>query len=229
MNWRAYWDRQAQAGSAQAQVARTLHAKPLPESVLLEIIDHILQLLDLKASDRLLDLCCGNGILTERLAVHCRETTGLDLSEGQIARAKALFPASEVQFRVGDAADLPADLVGPFDKINLYFSFQYLDRPAQGAAAIAGMAERLKPGGRILLGDVPDQALLRGFYPRWQDRLRYRINLGLGRSMMGKFWSTEEIARLAGAHGLSVEVLEQPSHLPYAHYRRDFLLRKPGI
>ncbi|MEO1450533.1 MAG: methyltransferase domain-containing protein [Bacteroidota bacterium] len=226
MNWRAYWDHQAASSNAQAQVARTLHAQPLSEDILDQIVTYIAGLLDLQPSDRLLDICCGNGLLTERLATKCAETIGVDLSAGQIARAQELFPDTKVQYRTGDAAALPVDLQGPFDKINLYFSFQYLDRPGQGAAALAGMAARLKPGGSILLGDVPDLALLDQFYPQLLDRWRYRLKVRLGRSLMGKFWAAKEIARMAHANGLELEVLDQPSHLPYAHYRRDFLLKK---
>ena len=126
---------------------------------------------------------------------------------------------------VGDATALSQTVQGPFDKINLYFSFQYLDTPAKAQQALTEMALLLSPNGKILLGDLPQREKLAVFYPHWIDRLKYRLRLILGRSHMGRFWGEEELVRMAEKVGLETERIAQPGHLPYSAYRCDYLLR----
>ena len=224
MDWRSYWDKVAAEADPHRQVARTGGQVPIDAALMARMSQRLVELLDLQASDRLLDLCCGNGMVTRALAPHCRETVGVDLAPGQIARALDGPPVAGLHFRTGDVTRLEALGLEPFDKINLHFSFQYLDQPGQGQQALAGMAALLRPGGRILLGDVPDRDRLAVFFPRRWDRLRYHLHLRLGRSLMGKFWSLAEIQQLARPLGLQATALPQPTGLPYAHYRTDFLL-----
>ncbi|MDX1907240.1 MAG: class I SAM-dependent methyltransferase [Bacteroidia bacterium] len=224
MNWQTYWAALAHDPDPQRQVARTRVGQPVDEETLGQIVACISERLALRPEDHLLDVCCGNGVLTRHLALICRETVGVDISPPHIRLARAQHTAPGLTYLTGDATRLGDVLDSTFDKICLYFSFQYLDTYAKGLLAIQGMARLLKPGGRILLGDVPDSARLRVFFPRWQDRARYYLQVASGRSPMGKFWSADEIRRIAAACGLRVSVLSQPTHLPYASYRTDYVL-----
>lgn len=224
MNWRRFWDRIAAEADPHDQVGRTGGLVPINEVLIQRMTSRMAGLLDLQPTDHLLDLCCGNGLITRALACRCQQTLGIDLAPAQIKQAQRGPECPGLTFRTGDVTRLAALDLPPCDKINLHFSFQYLDRPGQGHLALKGMQRLLRPGGRILLGDVPDRDRLRVFYPRRRDRLRYFLRLTLGRSLMGKFWSEAEIRRLAQPLGLHVERLHQPPDFPYAHYRSDYLL-----
>ncbi|MEL7530864.1 MAG: class I SAM-dependent methyltransferase [Bacteroidota bacterium] len=227
MDWKAHWDQAAEAQDPYQQVARVGGKGPLGEQTLAETAARIASVLQLKPSDHLLDVCCGNGLLTQKLLPHCGQITGVDLSAAQIKLAQK-NQQEKLQFLVADATNLEAQLSGPFDHIALYFSFQYLETEAQASACIEQMAKLLKPGGRILLGDVPEREKLGVFYPKQLDRWKYALKLRWGKSLMGRFWSLDEIEAMAIPLGLKVQRLEQPEHFPYAHYRADFLLEKLG-
>jgi trans-aconitate methyltransferase len=99
--------------------------------------------LALKSGEEVLDLGCGSGEITARLA---RETgaafRGCDVSEGMIARAKERFPA--IEFTVSGAEDLPWN--DEFDAIFCNSTFQWFKDPQR---ALSRCREALKRGGRI--------------------------------------------------------------------------------
>lgn len=187
------------------------------------LIKHLTQLLDLRPQDYLLDLCCGNGLLTQRLAPACRRVVAIDMAPAMIAIAKEHFSAPNVTYLCGNVVDASTLVEGPFDKILLQFSFQYLD-PKEAQLALASMKQLIRPSGKVLLGDVPELAKLDRFYPSLLDRTRYHYQRLRGNNPMGKFWSMEELSAIARPLGLRAVRLEQPTHFPYASYRMDVLL-----
>jgi ubiquinone/menaquinone biosynthesis C-methylase UbiE len=102
-----------------------------------------------RAQLRVLDVGCGTGFLALRLAELGHIVTGVDLSGRMIeqGRGKAEQAALEVEFRVGDAADLDCadeayDLV-----VARHVVWNLLD-PERG---VAEWLRVLRPGGRLLL------------------------------------------------------------------------------
>ncbi len=227
MNWAKYWEQwaKAQAGDPQRQVARTRFGRPLDQTDTELVVEHVLGLLDLQPGDRLLDLCCGNGLLTQPLAAHCREVVAMDVAAAMIETARNCHAASNITYLCGPAEELDQLTDRAFDKILIQFSFQYFER-GKGAVLMKKMAEKLAPGGRIVLGDVPDRALIGRFYTSWQQRSQYAWDRLWRRSDMGKFWAKWELEQVAKRAGLTVMWLSQPGNLPYAHYRVDVVLER---
>jgi SAM-dependent methyltransferase len=101
-----------------------------------------LEWLDAQAGDRILDLGCGNGQLTARLAATGARVTGVDLSPEMVAAARALGLGAEV----ANAEALPfAD--GSFDAV---FSNAALHWVRDHDAMQAEVYRVLKPGGRFV-------------------------------------------------------------------------------
>jgi len=226
MNWKTFWDRQAHDNAnPQAQVGRIKGGMTLSEQVLEDIVQHIVHQLQLQPDDILLDLCCGNGLLTQKLAQYCKTVYAIDISPAQIELAKHQSSSPNIQYLAADVAEggyLPKDVT--VSKINLYFSFQYFDSFSMGKKAISNMLPYLADGGSIFIGDVPAKKYINRYYTTPKARLKYFIQQLLGTNDMGKFWSAREMQQIADALGLTLEVIEQPAELPYASYRQDFLL-----
>ena len=100
---------------------------------------------------RVLDVPCGDGRLTVRLAAAGYEAVGVDLAAGELQRGRraAAEAGVEARFVPGDLRDLPD--VGPVDAILSWGnSFGYLV-PTETARSLAGMHRLLRPEGRLVL------------------------------------------------------------------------------
>src|SRR5271165_3913060 len=67
----------------------------------------LIDLLDPQPGDRILDLGCGSGQLTAKIAESGAEVTGFDRSAEMIAEARRNFPL--LAFEIGDAANFTLD------------------------------------------------------------------------------------------------------------------------
>ena len=63
------------------QVQRTIDGKPISSAQFESILLSIRSNLTLKRNDTLIDICCGNGIITKALANDCAIIDGIDYSE----------------------------------------------------------------------------------------------------------------------------------------------------
>jgi SAM-dependent methyltransferase len=114
-----------------------------------------------------LDVPCGDGRLTSRLAAAGYAVTGVDLiaSEVEHARGAAAAAGVEARFEVGDLRALPD--VGRVDALVSWGNaFGYLV-PAETARSLASMHAALRPGGRLVLESmtVAESFLVAGFKP----------------------------------------------------------------
>jgi trans-aconitate 2-methyltransferase len=107
----------------------------------------LIGLLDPQPGERVLDLGCGPGQLTARIAESGATVIGMDYSEAMIALARGNYPF--LDFRLGDAASFTLD--APDDApVDAVFSNAVLHWVAD-AAGVAQCIERvLKPAGRFV-------------------------------------------------------------------------------
>ena len=121
-----------------------------PEATAAEI-DFLVRATGLRAGHRVLDVCCGSGRHVLPLArLGCR-VTGIDVSAEAIAHARrsAADERLEVDLRVGDVRNLPAD-----ERVDLAIcmgnAFGYLDHAAT-QVFLADLARIVVPGGALVL------------------------------------------------------------------------------
>ena len=116
----------------------------------------ILQLLELRPGEAVLDIGCGNGALTRRLAQLGGEITAIDYSDGMLdtARARGTGPTDNIEYRLVDATDVDALLglgLGRFDAI--VCSMALMDIPI--VAPIFDASSRLlRPDGRFVFATM---------------------------------------------------------------------------
>jgi ubiquinone/menaquinone biosynthesis C-methylase UbiE len=120
---------------------------------------------DAPVGARVLDVGCGPGHLSTRLARHHRlEVTGLDLDPAMIARADRSGDGDRHRpsFLVGDVASL-AFPDGSFDLVVSTLSMHHWADPVAGLAEIGRV---LRPGGRSLIWDFRSGSWTHLFGPR---------------------------------------------------------------
>lgn len=106
--------------------------------------EDVLQLLDPQPGERILDVGCGTGDLTQLIAEAGARPVGIDSSAAMIGTASARFPG--VEFKVADAADFYFE--NAFDAIFSNAALHWV-RDAEGA--VICMSRVLKPGGRFVV------------------------------------------------------------------------------
>jgi ubiquinone/menaquinone biosynthesis C-methylase UbiE len=108
-----------------------------------------LQNLDIQPQTQILDLCCGNGPVTQVLVQQSQQVTGLDASPKAIARAQANVP--QATFVEGFAEAMPfAD--ASFDVVHTSMALHEME-PEQRSQILQEVYRVLKPNGIFTLID----------------------------------------------------------------------------
>jgi len=104
----------------------------------------VVELLDPKPGERVLDVGCGTGHLTKKIAEAGANVVGVDASAAMIAEARRNFP--DLQFEIADATAM--HFAQSFDAVFSNAALHWVRPPD---AAVARMHEALQPGGRLVI------------------------------------------------------------------------------
>lgn len=197
-------------------------------------VKDVTQKLSLKRGEKFLDAGCGSGIFLSELIKNVQVNgLGVDFSSSHIRFAKENFP--QVDFLIAPVEAMPFKS-SCFDKILSYSVLHCLD---DWKKALDEFLRISKPGGKILIGDVPS------------TRHRYRMYLD---SLIGLLFSIKHLKKLrekwsyleevipwnwmdldqikeyVEKNGFSCKILRQPKHRQFEsityHYRFDILIEK---
>lgn len=139
----------------------------------------LLEVLGDKRYERTLELGCGAGAFTRRLAGLSGRLLAVDVSEEAIARARGSAASPGIEWRAANAMDLDFAVEGPFDLVVLVETVYYLGwlYPFFDVAWLAhALFDASRPGGRLLLantlGDMGDALLLPWLIQSYRDLFR---------------------------------------------------------
>jgi len=120
--------------------------------------NRLLTALGLPDSGRVLDLGCGPGAAAARILANRPglDVIGLDRDAGLLTRARSI-----VRVLQADAEGLPFPS-SSFDAVHVRLLLRHVPRPA---AVLAEVHRVLRPGGRLVLGDSDDGALVLHPFP----------------------------------------------------------------
>ena len=184
-----------------------------------DLAGEVVAWLNPKPGERILDVGCGDGALTEQLCARGCAVVGVDTSEALLTAARA----RGLDARLADVQDLPFE--AEFDAV---FSNAVLHWVREPEAAARSMRKALKPGGRLAVefgghGNVAAIATAL--------RAASLIHGGAGELAVPWFYPTpDEYAAILGDAGFAVErigLFPRPTLLPTGIEGWLETLRKP--
>jgi ubiquinone/menaquinone biosynthesis C-methylase UbiE len=217
-NKQAEWNNQALSSTDHSkQILRPIDSKSLKDYV-----KHIFDKLQLnEATDYLLDVGCGNGLMLSKLKENSKSIAGVDYAESMIEQAKKIVP--EADLHVSEAKIIPfSDKT--FDRVLCYSISHYFPSDDYIYQAIDEMIRVCKNNAVILLGDVLDQKFEKEIKDASDKSIEQKIPL-IMRYSEWRFFDIESICKHYSDRGFYCEIVSQPDILKTSHYRKDILIR----
>lgn len=205
------------------QVKRTVNGRPVSEEQITMIIDAIRHGLRLSSSDTLLDLCCGNGALSDRLFSLCQGGLGIDYSEYLIEVAHENFqklPERKYILEDVEVYTRTTRSTEPFTKALCYGSFAYL--PVDTAyGMLKNLRDRFSGIELLYVGNLPDKSQMDDFFH--QDKYTHGVENDPN-SLIGIWRTKVEFSEFAKDAGWNADVFHMPSKFYASRYRYDAIL-----
>lgn len=224
--WKSFWlthAKNSQNTEPQIQVLRTLNKHPVESDAFAAIVASIAEMLEPEPDNNLLDLCCGNGLITRELLGHFDAVTAVDLSHEFISQLNNDTPAGIDAF-AADArtVEFPEK---SFDRILLYAGIQYFSE-SETIDLFTRMRRWIRDGGVIVLGDIPDATRKWNFFDSPERKSAYFEALQNGTPLVGNWFEPAWLVKLSTHAGFASAMPRlQPKGFPYQHYRFDLVLR----
>jgi len=160
-------------------------------------VNALVSLLELDTPKKILDLACGFGRHTNRLAALGHSMTGIDITPGflEIARRDATLRHVDVQYRQGDMRSIT--FRDEFDCVMLLFTaFGYFS-DEQNLQVLINAGRALKPGGLLIFDSPNRDAFLKDMRP--YSVLEKEGNLMIDRisfdSLLGRIYNKRIVFR----------------------------------
>jgi hypothetical protein len=217
MDWKDFWDNYRNIDgevipNRYSQVGKTVNKQPISKEVFNAMINDIALNLDLQEDDELMELCCGNGLLTEPLSRCVNKIFAFDFTEKLINVAKECNQFDNIVYEVGDAKD---DLTSIFSR-NITQS-KFLMNDSLGYFTIEELTRIInqvrKDNFLFYLTGVPSDALKWNFYNNEERKKAYLEEEMNGNAIfdgIGRWWKSDELLEIASLLGLKISIFRQP-------------------
>lgn len=200
-----------------------------------EMVENILGQLEVGLDAEVLEVGCAAGFVAREVAPHVRRYVGVDMAVEALDIARRLgLENAELICAEGGALPFPD---GTFDGAFCYNVFTNFPSFSVGADVIQEMLRVVRPGGRVQIGVVPDDALREAFLARapvlaQELERRYGPVMPLARKKHSKEGLLQTLKRWLGVKEIADEVISDRGAIScYFFNRNDFsdLAQKLGV
>lgn len=188
--------------SAYDHWAASYDTDPNPQNAL--EYQPVLEALDAKAGERILDAACGTGRYTKPLHEAGAEMVGLDFSEAMLAKARERLP--EVEFVRGDLSEPLPFADASFDAI---LCGQALKHLPDLHVPMREFARLLRPGGRLVFSVTHPDMNWDGYELRPYDGYVMRAHADVFHHRFFDYFDAVETAGLSCRRILQLKVSEE--------------------
>lgn len=131
-------------------------------------VAHIVHLLQVKASDQILDVGTGTGVLIPHLLNHLDDgghITAVDISEKMLEVAESKYRNRKITYRQGDVLEMPMD--EKFDVIICYSMFPHFKE--NQFRAIRTLSQLLKAEGKLCIAHTQSREAINSLHRKAGD------------------------------------------------------------
>lgn len=232
-NWKSFWQnyRVVEIKTKEDllyQVGKTVGGKVIPSNQFKKDIDEIVFNLSLNKNDVLLDLCCGNGILSYQLSSYVKQTIGIDFSKIYIENANKYCKKDNIDYREVDLLNSNElkKILNEYqpNKILMNDCLAYFE-PNNLKSIVSELSELSVT---ILMSGILDQSKKWKFYNTLKRKLFYLADVIFfnNRSGIGYWWTKKEITTIADDNKFKATFFEHYQENHMAHYRFNAKLEK---
>jgi amino acid adenylation domain-containing protein len=170
--------------------------QPIPQEQMREWLDVTIERILSYQPERVLDLGCGMGMYLLNIAPRCVHYTGIDISPAALAYVRGQLEARQEDMSKVTLLQRPVDQLddlteGSVDTVILNSVAQYFPSIDYFVKVVEQAVRKVKPGGRLFLGDLRSLDLLKAFCASIElhqapddlpaSRLEHRIRERVGR------------------------------------------------
>jgi 2-polyprenyl-3-methyl-5-hydroxy-6-metoxy-1,4-benzoquinol methylase len=209
------------------QVEYTVAGIPISSEYLNKMISDLKNALEINRDDNILDMCCGNGIITSQISKICNSVIGVDFSKYLIYIAKKYHKPDNVNYYCMSILDrkIRKLIHKPFTKIYMYSSLQYFTRPDL-KRILEQIRDLSSSNAVIFIGEIPDKDRIWNFFNTDERRKNYLKNKK--HNAIGTWWKKEDIENICINNGFEIQFLPLNELTETALYRFNIRLTKQG-
>lgn len=230
MEWKEYWN-QYPGNFAETdffkQVGKTVAGQPVTPAQFMARISDIKSALHINPDDIVLDMCCGNGLITTEIAMLCKRIVGVDFSETLVNIARKYNAHENVNYVCASVLDKDSmSIAGAgFTKIYMYESLQHFTY--EELPDILSVISILSiPTVEVFIGGIPNLEKIWDFYNTEEKQKEYMKRKSENREAIGTWWDIKYIVDTCREYGFAGESVAQNKDLDSAYYRFDVRLVK---
>lgn len=226
-DWEDHWSSVGQRvdrADLVRQVGRTIGGVPMPPDQIESTVKTVVAHLHAGPDDVLLDLCCGNGLVTVRLARSCRFVVGVDYSLELIQVAQERSALGNTAYLHRAAEDLRAEdfPMGRPTKVSMIAGLQYFTE-TKLESLMQSLQTVSQDGLRLYFSDVPDVAKIGAFYNTPERWAEFEARLAAGTEAIGTWWDRAHVISILEDAGYTAQIIELEPERCTGHYRFDVL------
>ena len=205
-------------------MGRTSLGKPISRDEFKKTIEIIVNNLKISKEDYILDIGCGNGLITYEISKFSQHITGIDINSQLLKIATENHLTSNINYSQDDIIDIDFTQYKA-SKFYMYgvlqsIEYKYLRLFLQNIS-------KAKKTFKLFIADIPDQEKILNFYHTEEGKRFLFHDLIENRKIhLGNWWYKEHIINICKDLGLKVLIKEQDSSLYSSYYRFDALIEK---
>ncbi|MCB1701343.1 MAG: methyltransferase domain-containing protein [Halioglobus sp.] len=217
-----YNERVSKSSDLYRQVGKTIQGQPVGEEQLRLIATGITSALGLCSGDTVMDIGCGNGLVTRVIAPKVSRVIGVEQNPGLYESALENSSAENLTYIRSDILDVDA-LNFNCNKAYMYEVIQHVEYNKLRDFMHFFKSSFLS-GSRVFIGGIPDEEKKWHFYNSRSRRCELLEALMVSGDPMGTWFHRDYLSHLGDAYGLRVRIIPQSESLYTSHYRFDCLI-----